>query len=115
MTERLENELEGVEVIEPAAMEQIELGEAYTIQNVEKFTTPDGRLDGLRVTLEDHQGNKTTTALWLRNRVGQNSKLGAFIMALGKVPKQWLNKRIVFVQWSPRRRFIEVLETKKKK
>jgi len=80
------------------------LGEAYEIISVEEVTTQVRNLKGLRVTLRDSKGKENAEMLWLRDVVGRNSKLGAFIALLGDNTDRWVGKKIIFVSWMPRQR-----------
>jgi len=80
----------------------------YVVKNVELVRTMRRGLEALRVTLEDTSGTEYTTMLWLREAVGPASKLGAFIGALGRNPKQWIGKKIRITNWSQRSREIQL-------
>ena len=64
---------------------------------------------GLRVECEDMKGNPFVEVLWTREVVGPNSKLGAFVVALGKDTKNWIGKKIRIVKWSERVREVQVV------
>jgi len=69
------------------------------ITNAEVIETQRQHFNGIRVSLVDKEGNEYATMLWLRDTVGQRSKLGAFITALGDDTDEWIGKWIRFVSW----------------
>ena len=83
----------------------------YEIVNVEEVVTAVRGLHGLRVTLKELKTNQTfATMLWLRETVGEHSKLGAFVKALGDDTDKWIGKKIRIVSWKPRQREIELVQ-----
>jgi len=94
-------------LIEP--MQEPVPNRVYMIKAVETVRTMRRDLNALRVTLRDMDSNEYVTMLWLREAVGPSSKLGAFISALGKNPKQWIGKKIKIINWSQRAREIQVV------
>ena len=87
-----------------------EEGKEYVIKSAELVTTAVRGFKGVRVIMEDDEGNECATMLWLRERVGSTSKLGAFIAALGRDTDSWGGKRIRIVRWRHRSREIEVVQ-----
>jgi len=100
-------------------------GLSGTISKAEVIKTQLRGYDGVRVVLSNTnceecgrtQGletNEHADMLWLRDNVGQKSKLGAFIIALGDDTDTWVGKRIVIKTWQSKVRAIQVLDSKKK-
>jgi len=85
-------------------------GKTYTIVNVEVIKTAVRGFDGVRVTLKDAKGNEYATMLWIRDRVGENSKLGAFLKVLGDDTDTWVGKKIRIQEWRPRQRTVVLIE-----
>ena len=83
-------------------------GLTYTVESAEKFQSAVRGFQGLRVVLKDSHGLEVIETLWLREVVGPNSKLGAFIVVLGKNVDKWKGKKVRFVQWSQGKRKIEL-------
>ncbi len=81
----------------------------YTIEKAEIIQTSVRGYKGVRVTLKDEKGNHYATMLWLRDRVGTSSKLGAFITALGTKVSQWKGKQIEILEWTERRRAVKLV------
>lgn len=109
---------EGSEIIEGKLIErlpQFEEGLEGTIISAEKVTTMARGLRGIRVTIEDKSGAKYAEMLWLRDAFGENSKLGAFVKALGPKLSDWVGKEIVIERWRQRDRKISLATAKKKK
>jgi len=86
------------------------------ITSVEVIKTKMG-IDALRVALSDtnceESGDGSTQhidVLWLREKVGRNSKLGAFLSVLGDDTDKWLGRTIVIDRWQERDRKIQVVE-----
>jgi len=95
----------------------VETGKDYVILEVADFVSPKND-KGYKVTLtstnlKDKQ--VYSCILWKREKVGLNSKLGAFIVALSAfnedgelVPNYdtdtWLNRRIHIVDWTEKKR-----------
>jgi hypothetical protein len=77
------------------------------IKNAEIVETRFGR--AVRVTVVGNDGQLYGEMLWVRDIVGETSKLGAFITALGKKPKEWIGKKIKFISWEPANRKIAVI------
>lgn len=61
----------------------------------------------VEITADD--GKVYSEPLWVREVVGRRSKLGSFISALGKNPREWLGKRVRIVSWRQGARSIEVV------
>jgi hypothetical protein len=95
--------------------DDVELGISYEITNVEDITTDVQQFSGLRVVMVSPKGDEGTVVLWKRKVTGKGSKLGVFIEALGNNTDDWLHEWIVFRNWLPRDRKIEVLESPKSK
>jgi len=100
-------------------------GLSGTISKVEVIKTQLKGYDGVRVVLSNTnceecgkaQGldtNDHAGMLWLRDNVGQKSKLGAFIIALGDDTDNWVGKKIVIKTWQSKARAIQVLDSRKK-
>ena len=70
---------------------------------------------GVRVTLVADSGEEYAEMLWKRGEVGPYSKLGAFIIKLGKNTDTWIGQRIRVVEWKEKRREITVLPQAKPK
>lgn len=81
----------------------------YTITKAEMIQTKVRGYKGVRVHLKDDEGNEYATMLWLREIVGDTSKLGAFLNTLGKNIKEWEGKRIRIEEWTERKRVIKAL------
>ena len=92
------------------ALPEPEEGKEYKIVSAELVTTAVQGFKGVRVILEDDEGNQYATMLWLRERVGSTSKLGAFIAVLGRNTDDWIGKRIRIVRWRHRSRQVEVVQ-----
>jgi hypothetical protein len=86
-----------------------EVGQTYTIKAAEIVRTDVQGYHGVRVVLEDKKNNSHVLMLWIRQFVGEKSKLGAFQKALGNNTDNWIGKKIKIVKWIPRQREIEVL------
>lgn len=95
--------------------DDVQIGVSYEITNVEDITTDVQQFSGLRVVMVSPEGDEATVVLWKRKVTGKGSKLGVFIEALGNNTDSWLHKWIVFRNWLPRDRKIEVLESRKAK
>jgi hypothetical protein len=95
--------------------DDVQIGVSYEITNVEDIVTDVQQFSGLRVVLVSPEGDEGTVVLWKRKVTGKGSKLGVFIEALGNNTDSWLHKWIVFRNWLPRDRKIEVLESHKAK
>jgi len=100
-------------------------GLSGTISKVEVIKTQLKGYDGVRVVLSNTnceecgkaQGldtNDHAAMLWLRDNVGQKSKLGTFIIALGDDTDNWVGKKIVIKTWQSKARAIQVLDSRKK-
>jgi len=86
-------------------MPEPEEGHTYRIEKVEHVKTPIQGLEGWRVTLKDvNDGSLHATMLWKREKVGERSKLGAFLSTLGNRTSEWIGKTVEFVSWKPRSR-----------
>jgi hypothetical protein len=88
------------------------VAQVLTIKSVETVKTTKG--DGIRVIFEDSYGNEYGTMLWVKEQVGNKSKLGAFITVLGTNENEWVGKKIKIVAWGKADRQIELAETAKK-
>jgi hypothetical protein len=100
-------------------------GLSGTISKVEVIKTQLRGYEGVRVVLsntnceecgkmQNLDTNEHADMLWLRDNVGQKSKLGAFIIALGDDTDNWVGKKIVIKTWQSKVRAIQVLDSKKK-
>ena len=97
----------GTEVREGA--DDVQLDIAYEITNVEEITTDVQQFQGVRVVLLSAHADEGSVVLWKRKITGKGSKLGVFIEALGSNTDKWLHKWVIFRQWLPRQRVIEVV------
>ena len=88
------------------------IGQTLTIKSVETVKTAKG--EGLRVAFEDSYGNEYATMLWIKEQVGNKSKLGAFISVLGTNENEWVGKKIKVIAWTTADRQIELVDTAKK-
>ncbi|MEM0008003.1 MAG: hypothetical protein QXR89_07055 [Candidatus Bathyarchaeia archaeon] len=88
----------------------------YVIEKVERVDqTPLRGLQGWRVTLRNAKdGSLCATMLWKREQVGPNSKLGSFLLALGKDADTWTGKIIRLASWKPRERKVVMVADKVK-
>ncbi len=84
-------------------------GVSYEIVNVEEIVTDVQNLNGIRVTLLSAKAEEGNVVLWQRKVTGTGSKLGVFIVALGKNTDRWLHQWVVFVKWQPRDRVLDVV------
>lgn len=89
--------------------DDMQLNLPYEITNVEEITTDVQQFTGVRVVLLAANADEGSVVLWKRKITGKNSKLGVFITALGANTDRWLHKCIIFRQWLPRQREIEVV------
>lgn len=101
----------------------IEVGKDYVIIDVSDFTSPKND-KGYKVTLNSTNPKDKqvySSILWIRPKVGLNSKLGAFICALSEfsedgdlVPNYntdtWLNRKIHVDKWTEKNRKVTALE-----
>jgi len=85
-------------------MPEPESNKEYRIIKVEQQKGQFG--DYIRITLEDSEKKQYSSALWIKDTVSSTSKAGAFALALGKDPEQWLNKYIKVISWTPKNRVI---------
>ena len=87
-----------------------EEGDTLEIVSAEIVTTMIRGFRGVRVIAKDLKtGQFKAEMLWLRDVVGDYSKLGAFIKALGKNTDNWIGKKIKIVRWQPKNRKIQVI------
>lgn len=82
-------------------------GREYKVKSAEEFKSAVRNFAGIRVVLDGREG-EVIESLWIREIVGKNSKLGAFIKALGKNTDKWQGKKIFFKTWGVGQREIEV-------
>ena len=97
----------GTEVREGA--DDVEVGVAYQITNVETVDTDVQHLSGIRVSLKDAKGGEGNVMLWQRKVTGTMSKLGAYIITLGDNTDTWLNKWVVHDPWQVRNNVLTVV------
>ena len=90
-------------------------GQTYEITEVEEFTSQIRGYKGLRVSMKDKEGEEVVEALWLRDVAGSRSKLGSFIVVLGKDTDAWIGKSITFISWKPSNRVIQLATPAPKK
>ncbi|MBA7567280.1 hypothetical protein ES708_08989 [subsurface metagenome] len=98
----------GTEVREGA--DDVEIGKAYEITNVEEVTTDVSAFTGIRVSLLTKKSLEGVVMLWKRPITGKGSKLGSFITLLGSNTDNWLHKWVKFVDWKQGARLIEIAE-----
>lgn len=85
-------------------------GKIYKILKAEVITTPKQGYQAVEVELEDvPTGVKHGTMLWIEEKVGQKTKAGSFILALGKDTAKWIGKTIEIVSWVDKEREVKVL------
>ncbi|MEM3699918.1 MAG: hypothetical protein QXL57_03515 [Candidatus Bathyarchaeia archaeon] len=98
-----------VEFIQP--LPEPKEGETYAIETVEHINkTPLRGLEAWRATLCNvRDGSLCATMLWKRERVGPNSKLGAFISVLGRNTDLWVGRKVKFLAWKHRDRKVEAV------
>ena len=104
------NNLPKIETEVREGADDVQIGVSYEIINVEEITTDVKNYVGYRVSLMSPQHDEGSVMLWKRKITGSTSKLGVFISALGDNTDKWINRWIVFRQWLPLKREIEVLE-----
>lgn len=85
------------------------LGVSYTITDIEEFRSTIRSFEGYRVTLQDTPNHQVVETLWKQEVYGPNSKIGAYVAALGKNTDTWKGKKIRYTQWVKGARRIEVL------
>jgi len=85
------------------------VGKEYTIMDAEQFRSQVHSYEGYRVTLKDDEGNEVVETLWSQDVYGPNSKIGAYVAALGKNTDDWKGKRIRYNNWAEGARRVEVL------
>lgn len=103
-----------VELIKP--LPEPSEGETYVIEKVERVDqTPLRGLQGWRVTLRNVKDEGLcATMLWRKEQVGPRSKLGAFLMVLGKDIDTWIGKVVRLASWKPRERKVVIVADKVK-
>jgi hypothetical protein len=89
-------------------------GKTYEITEVSEFKSQVRSFAGLRVAMKDSAGNEVVEAIWTRSPVGPKSKLGSFILVLGKDTAAWVGKRITFIVWATSNRVIQLATPDKK-
>ena len=92
-----------------AEVEAPTVGVIYDVIDVEEFTSAVRTFKGYRVTLQDKPDHEVVATLWKQEVYGPNSKIGAFVEALGKNTDDWKGKRIRFDSWVKGNRVIRVL------
>jgi len=88
--------------------DDVEVGKAYEITNVETVETEVRSFAGVRVTLLTKKAEEGNVMLWKRPVTSPESKLGAFITLLGSNTDTWLNKWIIFKDWRQGARLVEL-------
>ena len=83
----------------------------YIITDVEEFKSQVQGYRGFRVTMNDKNANEVVEALWKQDVAGPNSKIGAYIVALGSDTDDWKGKTIKYTSWVKGNRKIEVKVT----
>ena len=89
--------------------EAIKLNKDYVLVDVSPFTSEVQGFNGYRVVLDGGSDDLIAIALWSREVVGRSSKLGSFLVALGRDQEEWTGKIIQFVAWQPKDRLIRVV------
>ena len=92
--------------------EAVKLEVEYVILKVEEFESELNRYEGWRVTLDAGGGEMIAVPLWYGKTVSRESKLGAFLVALGNDYDAWIGKGIKFISWVEKARLIEVVTKK---
>lgn len=88
-----------------------EEGDIIEITKVEITQTMVRGFRGVRVEgIEVSSKQKKAEMLWIREVIGENSKLGAFIKVLGDDTDNWVGKKIEILEWKPRRRTIRLVK-----
>jgi len=104
----MSNEELNIETIQ--VLQEPPLNTVLTIIKAEIIETAMRRLKGVRVMFEDERKEQYATMLWLRDQVGPGSKIGAFIVLLGKNIKTWKGKKIIIREWRAGRRTVELVK-----
>lgn len=63
--------------------------------------------NGVRTKVKDISGQEYGEMLWIRQEVGQNSKLGCFMSVFGSETDLWLHKHVRILRWEEKERAIE--------
>lgn len=87
-----------------------EIGVLYTITDVDEFKSAVQGYKGYRITMKDAKGNEVVEALWKQEVAGPNSKIGAYITALGDNTDAWKGKKVKYTTWTKGNRNIEVVK-----
>jgi len=90
--------------------ESPDIGVVYTITDVDEFKSAVQSFKGYRVTMKDATGNEVVEALWKQEVAGPNSKIGAYITALGNDTDKWIGKKVKYINWVKGNRNIEVVK-----
>lgn len=93
--------------------DDIELGKAYEITNVEAGETEVRQFHMIRVELVTRDGKVGSCALWKRPVTSAGSKLGSFIALLGSNTDKWLHTWIIFKEWKQGARIVELVRVPK--
>jgi len=115
---KLKDKVKLAESIEPYE------GGTFKITAVEEVKTAVQGYSGIRVVMQStkkgEEDKEFATMLWLRERAGASSKLGAFIAAFKDFyggdeeaaydTDNWINHVVRFVSWKPREREIRIIE-----
>jgi len=110
MSEEIEEEMEEIPTTLIETLPEPPEGVVLEITNAEITQTLVRGFRGVRVEFKDKEGHRYATMLWTRQRVGDKSKLGAFVKILGKRPKEWIGKKIIIEEWRPRSRVVRLVK-----
>lgn len=94
----------------------------YEVVGVEEFVSPQQQ-KGIKVkakSLTSSDTSKYACILWVRDNVGINSKLGAFVVGLGEIDnegnpiqtdaKAWIGRKFLVVSWAEKNRQIQAID-----
>jgi len=89
--------------------DDVNIGMAYEIVDVEMVKTDVQSLDGIRVSLISVDAEEGNVMLWQRKTTGTLSKLGAYITALGNDTDKWFHQWVVHEPWQLRNNVLSVV------
>ncbi|GAI52674.1 unnamed protein product [marine sediment metagenome] len=98
----------GTKVLEGA--DDVRIGVVYTILMVEEVETDVAKYHGLRVGLIDKDKDEGSVMLWQRPITSPRSKLGSFLTLLENDTDKWTGKKIIFKDWRPGARLVELVK-----
>jgi len=90
--------------------EAIEEGKIYKVVEVQKIDQRVRGFPGYDVILDGGRNTRLSVSLWSKERIGRRSKIGAFVLVLGRNTDDWIGKQIRFIAWQPRKRQIELVK-----